>query len=243
VGYRRRPRSRLRPSKYVTHLVKFRLFCCIRGCLTCRYGAARRSGTTFLGCLVLETGVSEYGVRGVSVWGGLLGLSDAVVEGVDLDPDRGVIIARVRVRAGMVLRCSRCLARCARYDRGEGRRRWRHLDAGVLKVFVEAEAPRVACRECGVTVAHVPWAHAGTGHTHDFDRQVAWCATHMSKTAVTSLIRIAWRTVGAIVERYWRDVQDCFDQYGDSPGSGSTRSPTRRTTSTSRSWSTTTPAA
>jgi hypothetical protein len=27
----------------------FRLFCCIRGCLTCRYAAARRPGTTFLG--------------------------------------------------------------------------------------------------------------------------------------------------------------------------------------------------
>jgi hypothetical protein len=28
---------------------RFRLFCCIRGCLTCRYAAARRPGTTFLG--------------------------------------------------------------------------------------------------------------------------------------------------------------------------------------------------
>ena len=152
-------------------------------------------------------------MRGVSVWAGLLGFSDAVVEDVELDPGRGVIIARVRVRRRVALRCSRCLATSARYDRGQGRRRWRHLDAGVLKVFIVAEAPRVACRGCGVTVAHVPWAHADTGHTHDFDRQVAWAATRMSKTAVTTLIRIAWRTVGAILERYWRDVQDCFDQY------------------------------
>ena len=152
-------------------------------------------------------------MRGVSVWAGLLGLSDAVVEDVDLDLERGVLIARVRVRKGSALRCSRCLAPSARYDQGQGRRRWRHLDAGVLKVFIEAEAPRVACRGCGVNVAHVPWAHADTGHTHDFARQVAWCATHMSKTAVTGLMRIAWRTVGSIVERYWRDVQDCFDRY------------------------------
>jgi transposase len=165
------------------------------------------------GCLSLETDVSENGVRGVSVWAGLLGLTDVVVEDVDLDLDRGAIIVRVRARKTAVLCCSRCLARSPRYDRGQGRRRWRHLDAGVLKVFLEAEAPRVACRECGVNVAHVPWAHAGTGHTHEFARQVAWCATHMSKTAVTELIRIAWRTVGAVIERYWRDVQDCFDRY------------------------------
>jgi transposase len=152
-------------------------------------------------------------VRNVSVWGGLLGLTDAVVEGVELDADRGVIIARVRVRKSAALRCSRCRARCARYDRGEGRRRWRHLDAGVIRVFIEAEAPRVACPACGVVVAFVPWAHAGTGHTHDFDRQVAYLATRTSKTTVTELMRIAWRTTGAIIERYWRDVEDCFDRF------------------------------
>jgi len=152
-------------------------------------------------------------VRNVSVWGGLLGLTDAVIEGVELDADRGVIIARVRVRKSAALRCSRCRARCARYDRGEGRRRWRHLDAGVIRVFIEAEAPRVACPACGVVVAFVPWAHAGTGHTHDFDRQVAYLATRTSKTTVTELMRIAWRTTGAIIERYWRDVEDCFDRF------------------------------
>lgn len=152
-------------------------------------------------------------MRNVSVWGGLLGLTDAVIEGVEPDWDRGVIIARVRVRQSAALRCSRCRARCPRYDRGEGRRRWRHLDAGVIRVFIEAEAPRVACPACGVVVAFVPWAHAGTGHTHDFDRQVAYLATRTSRTTVTELMRIAWRTTGAIIERYWRDVEDCFDRF------------------------------
>lgn len=44
------------------------------------------------------------------------------------------------------------------YDRGEGRRRWRHLDLGVVRSFIEAEAPRVRCPEHGVVVAWVPWA-------------------------------------------------------------------------------------
>jgi transposase len=152
-------------------------------------------------------------VRNASVWGGLLGLSDAVVEDVELDLEDGRIIAHVRVRKGAKLRCSRCLAKSPRYDRGQGRRRWRHLDAGVLRVLLEAEAPRVKCRACGVNVAHVPWARADTGHTVDFDRQVAWSATRMSKSAVVELMRIAWRTVGAIIERYWADVEDCFDRF------------------------------
>jgi transposase len=152
-------------------------------------------------------------VRNVSVWGGLLGLADAVVEGVEIDPEAGHLVARVRLRKNAALRCSRCLATCPRYDRGAGRRRWRHLDAGTLMVWIEAESPRVSCRACGVCVAHTPWARADAGHTVDFDRQTAWSATRMSKSAVVELIRIAWRTVGAIITRYWQDVEDCFDRY------------------------------
>ena len=153
------------------------------------------------------------GVRFVSVWRELLGLGDVVVEDVELDCARGTLVAHVRPRANAPLRCSRCQARCPRYDRGGGRRRWRHLDAGALRVWIEAEAPRVSCPGCGVVVTHLPWAHAGTGHTHDFARQVAWCATKMSKSAVVELIRLAWRTVGTIIERYWRDVEDCYDRF------------------------------
>jgi transposase len=152
-------------------------------------------------------------VRTASVWGALLGLSDALVEHVELDPDGAGITAHVRVRKGAALRCSRCLRRAPRYDQGVGRRRWRHLDAGALRVWIEADAPRITCRACGVCVAHVPWARAGAGHTYDFDQQVAYLATHTSKATVGQLIRIAWRTVGAIIARYWRDVEDCFDRY------------------------------
>jgi transposase len=89
------------------------------------------------------------------------------------------------------LRCGLCERRSGRYDQGEGRRRWRALDAGTTKVFMEADAPRVNCGDHGVTVAWVPWARHGAGHTRDFDDQVAWLATHTSKTAVVALMRIA----------------------------------------------------
>jgi transposase len=60
-------------------------------------------------------------------------------------------------------------------------------------------------------VIAVPWARHGAGHTRPFDDQVAWLATHTSKTAVCELMRIAWRTVGAIVTRVVADARAADD--------------------------------
>jgi len=38
-------------------------------------------------------------------------------------------------------------------------------------------------------------------HTREFDDQAAWLVTHTSKTAVMELMRVTWRTVGAIAAR------------------------------------------
>jgi transposase len=66
-----------------------------------------------------------------------------------------------------------------------------------------------------VTVAAVPWARHQVGHTHNFDAQVAWLATQTSKSAVTELMRIAWRTVGSIITRVWDGVEKLHDQFAD----------------------------
>jgi transposase len=83
---------------------------------------------------------------------------------------------------------------------------------GLVRAFLEAEAPRVSCPQHGVVVAHVPWARHGGGHTIAFDQTVAWLATRTSKSAVTQLMRIAWRTVGSIVARVWEDVEALGDR-------------------------------
>jgi transposase len=44
---------------------------------------------------------------------------------------------------------------------------------GTIRVYLEADAPRVACRAHGPTVRQVPWARHGAGHTRGFDQQVA----------------------------------------------------------------------
>src|SRR6266516_1895761 len=81
-------------------------------------------------------------------------------------------------------------------------------EAGVLV----ADAPRVDCPQHGPTVAAVPWARHGAGHTYAFDDQVAWLAVHTSRTAVAALMRVAWRTVGAICARVARDGQQAGDR-------------------------------
>ena len=154
-------------------------------------------------------------MQNARLWRGLLGLENAVVEGVEFDEDEGVLVASVRPSKGKRNRCGQCPRRCPSYDAGSGRRRWRALDLGSVQVFVEADAPRVTCRDHGVVVASVPWARHDAGHTRAFDEQVAWLATKTSKTAVTELMRVAWRTVGSIIARVWDDTEGLFDRFAD----------------------------
>jgi transposase len=75
------------------------------------------------------------------------------------------------------------------------------LDLGTTFAVVEAEAPRVTCGRHGVVVCAVPWARHKARFTRSFEDQIAWLTVNCSKTAVSQLMRIAWRSVGAILER------------------------------------------
>lgn len=154
-------------------------------------------------------------MRNSRLWRMLLGVEKTVVEDIDLDYESGVLVASVRPTGSMRHRCGLCQRRSPRYDAGVGRRRWRALDAGAVQVYLEGDSPRVSCPTHGVTVAAVPWARHQVGHTHHFDAQVAWLATQTSKSAVTELMRIAWRTVGAIITRVWADTEKLYDRFAN----------------------------
>lgn len=50
------------------------------------------------------------------------------------------------------------------------------------------------------------------GHTRALDDTVAWLVTQASKTATVELLRVAWRTVGAIVARVLGDIDADVDR-------------------------------
>ena len=141
------------------------------------------------------------------VWARLLGVEHTVVEQVEFDEDADAIVAAVRPARRRRRCCGICGRRSPGFDQGEGRRRWRALDLGVVRAFLEADAPRVACREHGVVVAQVPWARHDSGFTRAFEDTAAWLAVHTSRVAVAELLRVAWRTVGRIVARVAQEAE------------------------------------
>ena len=139
----------------------------------------------------------------------MLGCDNTVIEAVDFDEQdagdgcglRLAVVAHVRPRPRQAHRCGICGRKRPGYDRGQGRRLWRALDLGPVTAWLEADAPRVSCPQHGVVVAAVPWARHGAAHTRFFDDTVAWLAAACSKTTITQLMRISWRTVGHIIAR------------------------------------------
>jgi transposase len=140
-------------------------------------------------------------------------LARAVVEDVFLDGDAVVVCVRPRAREQG--RCGICRRRCPGYDWGGGRRRWRALDLGTTRAFVEAEAPRVACKRHGVVVAAVPWARHDSSFTREFEDQCAWLAVNTSASAVAALMRTTWRTVGWICARVADEARTQRDLLAD----------------------------
>ncbi len=140
-------------------------------------------------------------MRSARVWKRLLGVEHTVIEELVDDQDAQAVVAMVRPTRSRRRRCGVCGRRCPGYDQGEGRRRWRALDLGVVQAVLEADAPRLACPTHGVVVAQVPWARHQAGFTHAFEDTCAWLAVHTSRSAVGELLRIAWRTVGRVCAR------------------------------------------
>ena len=151
---------------------------------------------------------------GIRAWARWLVLEKTVVEALDVEED-GTLVVAVRPGYSQRDRCPHCRRRCPGYDLGDGRRRWRALDIGTTRAYVEADAPRVECKHHGVVVAAVPWARHDAGFTRSFEDSVAWLTVNTSKTAICHLMRIAWRTVGRICERVAAEAKQGRDLYAN----------------------------
>jgi transposase len=145
-------------------------------------------------------------VRVCTAFNRLLRLSGASV--IDVSFTGAGVLVTVRL-----LRRRRVCSQCGQTGRGllvHGRRvkRWRHLDLGASRCWIECELRRLWCPDCGIHLEPVPWARPGATHTRDFEDTVAWLAQQMAKTPITRLLRVGWATVGAIVARVVADQLD-----------------------------------
>jgi transposase len=140
----------------------------------------------------------------------LLKVKDIIIEGMYFENqnDQEILIVKVRQQKSKGCRCGICGKKSARYDRGRGLRRWRALDFGTVAVYIEAESPRVQCKDHGVVTEKVSWARHGSNFTYDFEDTIAWLTLHSSMSMVAELTRIAWNTVGPIVKRVHDDIKE-----------------------------------
>ncbi|OZC30422.1 ISL3 family transposase [Gordonia polyisoprenivorans] len=146
-------------------------------------------------------------MRTVSVLQKVLGLQKSRVVGVRFDTDDGgeLIVFTVQLHQRSAGRCPHCQKRCGRYDQRGANRRWRHLDLGGWRCFVEMVCVRVSCPSHGVVTESVPWARAGARMTRAFDDQVAWLVAHSPMSSVQEMMRVSWATVSRIVDRVVAD--------------------------------------
>ena len=133
----------------------------------------------------------------------LLKISGIVIENMYFDymNDEEIFIVKVRPVKREQKRCPKCGKSCPGYTDSKKTRRWRSLDFGSQRVFIEANSPRIKCAEHGVVVARVPWARHDSDFTYDFETAVTWFALHACASDVSEYFRIKWDTVGSIAKR------------------------------------------
>jgi transposase len=143
-------------------------------------------------------------VRVTTAFNRMLRLPGASVIDVSFGAEGVIVTVRLRRRRRV---CSGC-GQLGGQIHGRRLKRWRHLDLGANRCLIECELRRLWCRDCGARYEAVPWARAGSRYTRDFEDVVAWLAQQMAKTPIAGLLRIAWDSVGRIVERVIADRLD-----------------------------------
>ena len=118
-----------------------------------------------------------------------------------------IFVIRARALSRDTQRCPHCGKRCQGYDSSDKVRRWRTLDFGSNRVYIEANTPRVKCREHGVIVARVPWARHNSEYTYDFETAVTCLSLHATAQDVSEYFRIKWDTVGSITRRVQKTLE------------------------------------
>jgi len=130
----------------------------------------------------------------------VLNVKHTAIDDMKILPD-GSFAIMVHPTKGEQCRCGICGRKSPYYDKGRRQRSWRTCDWNTNKVYIVADEPRVYCPEHGVVTAAVPWAMHNSRFTKEFEELATWLAMNCSKTAVASMLRISWNTIGPIISR------------------------------------------
>jgi transposase len=137
-------------------------------------------------------------VRATTLLNTVLGIKFTRVTGVEFTEDGMICDVEPTTE---IPRCGGCGCRVAKvYDRRKPRR-WRHLDLAGMSLELRYTPRRVRCPRCDVTTEMVPWADPMSWFTHAFEQTVGYLTQMSSKTVVSTMMRVAWATVGAIAGR------------------------------------------
>ena len=101
-----------------------------------------------------------------------------------------VFVATVGISGDELYRCPVCGEICGKYDSSGFVKRWRSLDLGKNKFFIECVYPRMICPEHGVKKCRIPWAFADSDYTQAFEVHVAHAAAKCPTNLVAREYRI-----------------------------------------------------
>jgi transposase len=134
------------------------------------------------------------------LYGRILGLSHPwYVKDVSLQLGTG----SVKIYVGIEDRSQLCCPICGQVSPGydSRKREWRHLDTCQFKTLIEAEVPRVECRDHGVHQVKVPWAERGSRFTALIESLVISWLKEASVSAVAKHLDMTWTEVDTIMKR------------------------------------------
>lgn len=130
----------------------------------------------------------------------LLGLKEPwFVEKVSLDLSAACVTVLIGHSQGATFPCPVCGQFRPIYD--HQKRRWRHLDTCGFTTMLEAEVPRISCREHGVKQVNVPWGEPGSRFTALFEAVALSLLKVASLSDVARHLRISWDAASGIMER------------------------------------------
>lgn len=139
-------------------------------------------------------------MKDTQLYSQILGIASPwFVETVDLRLKEQRVRVALSLEKGCRSVCPVCSKEVPRYDKV--RRQWRHLDTCQFETVIEAEIPRVECKEHGVLQMPVPWSEPGSRYTLLFEWLVICWLQEATVSAVAGQFGLDWDSVHGIRRR------------------------------------------